>query len=147
MSDDDERTLQSIYKVTGTQMDENFLSFLVGIGTVKNNFLSQLTEEVLQRLITAGISQWQMKFHTDFWFPKYPNDKNSEPTVLCVDDLNFGFIIWLIACGISGLMFLCEILILILTQSNFYLQDLIGLMSFGIFFKKIKIVQKLKLPN
>lgn len=51
--------------------------------------------------------------------------------MLSIDDLNFGFIVWLIACGVSIIGFVAEILVKILNvNGNILLRKVIGILLF-----------------
>jgi hypothetical protein len=65
----------------------------------------------MQRLIPMGIAQYMLEFHTWMHFRTDINKPSNEPNVLTIDDLDFGFQIWLGTCGISVIAFIVEIFI------------------------------------
>lgn len=78
---------------------------------VRNHFLFEMTEEVIDRFIPMGIIQHSYEFHV--WMhdrPGYP-EKISNLKILGLEDLSFGFNIWIVTCTISVFGFLCEFLI------------------------------------
>jgi hypothetical protein len=91
-------------------LQKKFLSHPVGVAMDFNQPIFEAIKYVVNCLHTGGLIQHAMK--NDF------DDKYSVPEpeiqglkVLCYDDLNYGFIIWLAACGISTIVFMCEIII------------------------------------
>jgi hypothetical protein len=85
----------------------------------KNNFFSALSHKVMNQLISGGIPQ-----HLTDYFMKYDMrpllQPIKEPKKFDIEDLMFGFIIWLVACGISITVFIIELII-------FYGRNLIGI--------------------
>jgi hypothetical protein len=120
------------YRVEGIKLKQSFLTSPLGVRFSRNHFLYKKTDEVTQRLTSAGIMKnlWN-DFHNQF--KPIPKDIK-EPKVLNVDDLRFGFIIWLVACGISSSVFLSEIIICIMRKLwkllKKMLQKFLGLIFF-----------------
>lgn len=73
-----------------------------------NNFFSAMNQKVMNALISAGIPQYFINFYTKFDLRPILIPKK-DPKVFNVDDLMFGFIIWLVACGISITVFVMEV--------------------------------------
>lgn len=88
---------------------QKFVTSFHYIGTINTNFMTQLTLDVFTRVIETGIFQFFEKSFQDS-FPPYKNEIK-EPKVFSIDDLKFGFIIWIFACGLSTLIFIIEILL------------------------------------
>jgi hypothetical protein len=63
-------------------------------------------EELFQQLISSGIPTYLEARDYPLYFYK---EDPSEPQVLSIEDLSFGFIVWLIACCVSTLVFVLEI--------------------------------------
>lgn len=73
----------------------------------KDSFLFHLTEEILRDLITGGIPQHLVKFYEEILYPPLLEDL-AGPKVLRIDDLSYGFIIWLVSCSIAVAVFVAE---------------------------------------
>jgi hypothetical protein len=111
MPDIVERELQEISKNRGIILNQRFFVTSVGLATSNNHFIFPLADDVMQNLISAGIPQHLEKFHIDSILHPYQDDDDAkEPIVLSIDDLNFGFIIWLVTSGVSVAAFIFEIL-------------------------------------
>lgn len=82
----------------------------MGIGLPPWNLFSEIVEDVLQRLIPTGVVKHLIDYHT--WIV-YRNGNfksgEQEPKILTLDDLGFGFVLWLTACAISAIGYLFEI--------------------------------------
>lgn len=80
-----------------------------GIRVYKSNFIYHHIEDNMGWLIQGGFPQRHFNFikETVLWFPK---DYGKDPQVFSIEDLQFGFIIWGISCGISAFAFLSEVL-------------------------------------
>ena len=105
-------TANSICKGSLIQVKNFHMNTLSGFLTFRRFlFLEPLLGEVMERIVTAGIPQYFDKFYTDSFLRKYEEINENSPKVLTLDDLFFGFSLWLSACGISIVGFLLEILI------------------------------------
>ncbi|CAG9799895.1 unnamed protein product [Chironomus riparius] len=92
-------------------LNQALFSIQIGIGLIPNHFLYDLTEDVMQQLIPMGIVQYMLEFHT--WM-KFRTDiilPSSQPAVLSIDNVAFGFYICMVTCGFSIVAFVMEILI------------------------------------
>jgi len=78
--------------------------------TYKNSFIYEFLDNLLQKTIPFGIPQHLMSFHYFMLFKYYEVLNVKDPKVLTIDDLSFGFVLWLIACGISVIGFFMELL-------------------------------------
>lgn len=93
---------------------------LLGIGlspfdytNIKNSDLilfADIFDGILKRLIPSGVLNHLIDYHTWILYRK-GNYKavETEPRVLTIDDLSCGFVLWLIACGISMIAYLFEL--------------------------------------
>ena len=101
--------------------------------TLRNSFIYEILYEVLEKTFPFGIPQNLIKFHNSVIFQKYePIDDNS-PKVLTLNDLGFGFVLWLGACGISIVGFMLEIFRIRVAEQ---LKSLIGLWVFLSIFRQ-----------
>lgn len=83
---------------------------LAAIVTDANSFLHKVFVQIMDKLIPAGIPQHLYNYHESMMFKPYEPDNSKKPKVLSIDDLFFGFILWICACGISSFAFFMEIL-------------------------------------
>lgn len=98
---------------------------------LRNNFLFKQTENVVQRFTQMGIMQHILEYH--IWICNRPiiTIEENDPKVLTMDDLEFGFIIWLTVIFVSILGFLFE-------YTKFGLNVLFGMFAAKSLFLKIK---------
>ncbi|CAG9808659.1 unnamed protein product [Chironomus riparius] len=101
--------LGSVCKCSPRILKQSLFTHQYGISTFRNHFLFELTDEIVQRFIPMGIIQHSYEFHTWVNFRNIVEDVESTQKVLDVDDLAYGFYIWLGACGISIIGFLLEL--------------------------------------
>lgn len=109
------------------------LTFLKGIGTNHNNHAFWLIEDTMQILISAGIPQWYRKFIFEvlFWDVRH---EEKEPKKFGFDDLAFGFVIWGVACLVTIVVFMMELI-------WFYLRKLIlNLAGIFVLMKGLKFI-------
>ena len=76
--------------------------------TKRNSFIYDILNQVLEKIIPAGIPQYLVKYHESNMYKEYVPIVDNSPRVLTVDDLEYGFVLWLGACGISVVGFLLE---------------------------------------
>jgi len=105
---------------------KNFIgsSFTVAVYTTHRSFIYKHLNLILEKLIPAGIPQHLYELHKFMLFKKYEPIMDSGPKVLTIDDLSFGFVLWLGACGISVAGFVLEMLMF---QLRKVLRTFIGL--------------------
>ena len=77
--------------------------------TFSNNFIFRLMDSTMSRIFEAGIPQYQFSYLMDFEL-KPLLDEPKGPSIFSISDLEFGFVTWLIACGISIGAFIAELL-------------------------------------
>jgi hypothetical protein len=80
-------------------------TYMMSTGTLYMNYMGQLVNEVFSQLIEAGILQ----HFTNRLFSLFPKHQEvNEPKIFSLDDLWFGFEIWLYSCAISASVFALE---------------------------------------
>lgn len=91
-------------------LSECLFTIQIGLSTYRNHFLFDILEKVMEKFIPMGIVQHLFEFY--MWIHNRPDisDDSKRPQVFCVSDLSFGFILWLIACGISTAGYFLEII-------------------------------------
>ncbi|KAL7013033.1 hypothetical protein ACKWTF_015163 [Chironomus riparius] len=94
----------TLMPVKGFQMN----SLAAGLGMARNSFLWPIFDDVINKLIPSGILQYLLELYAYFMYEKYDWSPKKYPKVLTFDDLSFGFVLWLTACGMSVLGFLIE---------------------------------------
>ncbi|CAG9811190.1 unnamed protein product [Chironomus riparius] len=82
---------------------------LIAMYTTYRSFVYRHLSNVLEKIIPAGIPEYLLNYYKLFLFKKYERLLDKSPKVLTVDDLGFGFVLWLCACGISMIGFLLEL--------------------------------------
>jgi hypothetical protein len=89
---------------------EPFFTIPVSMVTTPNHFLFHAINEVMDRIIPAGIPQHWHNFQIwDRYIRNVHMRSLDELQSLTLDDWGFGFVLWLVACGISTIAFLIEI--------------------------------------
>lgn len=101
-------------------LKQSLLTYQNGISMLQNHFLFAATEEVVQRLIPMGIIQHSYEFHNWICLRPIVEPDENDPIVLTMDELEFGFIMWLAVCGLAVVGFIVEII-------AFRLQNLVGI--------------------
>jgi hypothetical protein len=93
-------------------LDKPFITMPVAMVTFPNHFMFQVINEVMEKIIPAGIPQywyslqkWERYIKTRVKIRSLEELKS-----LSLDDDGFGFVIWLVACGVSSAVFLVEML-------------------------------------
>lgn len=97
------------YKNCPKIIDENVFRGLFGACTYPNNFGFNLVENTMERLIEAGIPQQQLDNFFDFEMKPLEEEPPKEPKVFAFSDVDFGFVVWLVACAISTTVFILEV--------------------------------------
>lgn len=98
------------FKFAPRKMNLVYYSYLLGISFLNNNFMFELTEDVMSKLVAGGIPQYFAKFIETFILRPQNIVEEVEIIKCTLEDLEFNFVIYLIACGISSFVFLLEIL-------------------------------------
>jgi hypothetical protein len=118
-----------------------------GIALSNNFFMFDLIDEVIESLQTTGTLQfmknnheYQRKVQIVFRMSKHKNFAASQKQ-LTINDLEYGFVIWLIACAVSIGAFLMEILgfaaLKIINWIKRCLKNLLGYILFLIIVKNL----------
>lgn len=80
----------------------------MSFATTANNFFFHILDKTTRQLTDAGIIQ-RMLFNS--FGPKYVKRTKTRPVVLKVNDLSFGFVIFLVSLAVSLAVFLCELMV------------------------------------
>jgi heme exporter protein D len=81
-------------------MQQRLLATPVGLAFPKNHYLIHLSNEVVQSLVSGGIIEQIEKQRHSVCFGSDPPDE-WKPFVFSLNDLLFGFYIWLVAVAVS----------------------------------------------
>jgi len=79
--------------------------------TLRNSFLYDTINNIMEKTVPAGIPQYLIKYHEFNMFKVFVPSASSPVRVLTIQDLEYGFVIWLGACGISIIGFLLEVML------------------------------------
>lgn len=116
MTRDEKEWLDNQFKRSGIILSERLCGVPMTIRTFSNHFMFQLMEETVQWMLNGGIFNALFRRHNfDNSENRVENEERrlnlmNELKILSLDDLSFGFYIWLVASGICCLMFVGEIL-------------------------------------
>lgn len=122
--------LRANYGLNGIEIKENLMSYQLGLATSWNSFIFSTAQKAIRQLIPTGIPQEVKKFHLENLYHARQDDKRG-PNVLRLSDLSFGFLIWLVACGVSSVVFMIEFFVgKILFELRKLLKKLLGLFLF-----------------
>jgi hypothetical protein len=91
-------------------MNSKYRSKLLGVSVMRNNFIYEITENVMSALIPTGIPQYFAKFMEKVILRGRP-EISKEIKKFSLEDLKFCFVIYLMACSASLGAFLIEILV------------------------------------
>lgn len=122
-----------------SRLEEVLFTDTVGLSMQRNSFLYQLSEKIMRDLITGGIPLNLVKFyHLILARAKLPAPEG--PKVLNIEDLRYGFTIWLIACGIAVFTFFAELLIvkILLKFKNLIKREFLNLVGLFLFWKLLR---------
>jgi hypothetical protein len=127
-------------ELKGILLKENLFTSTSGFITRRNSFLFHSVNEALQELISGGIPQHIYKFYMEKFYPEI-EEEAKEPQKLTIDDLRYGFTIWLASFPITVLAFFLEFFykhftVKILNWIKREIKNLIGLSLMLKFFKK-----------
>lgn len=102
---------------------------LEGICLGRNNFGFPMLKSLFPKLVEAGIPQYFNSYFKDFELKPLLDDP-AEPFVFSIEDLRFGFIVWLVACGVSSVVFMIEVSWKFKNNSVRSFRDYIGIIWF-----------------
>lgn len=109
MTDIEYNVLRSHSEYPPMVMEEKIPFASMAVCTRSFNFANQLVVEVMMKLMPTGIPQYLYKYLMEFEFRPLVAPP-VEPIVFSLTDLEFGFIVWLIAVGVCITAFFLELL-------------------------------------
>lgn len=92
--------------------------------TKRNSFIYKTLSQLMDKIVPAGIPQYLIKYHEDVVYKPFVPKIGNEPRILNISDLEYGFVLWLAACGVSFIGFLLERVWLF---GGIYIRNLLGL--------------------
>jgi hypothetical protein len=101
---------KSYFKNSPRMMTQKIYTYLYGVGMMRNNFIYDVTDEVMSKLVENGIPQYFLRYIRETILQRLPSDVK-EPRKFSLDDLQFGFFIHLSCLGISIFVFALEMFI------------------------------------
>lgn len=108
MRDDDWIMLNNKHRIKSIKLKDQLMAIPVAWATQHNDRMFSLLNNVTEGLITGGIVQYLDKYNIENQFHNWIEEKVG-PQKLSINDLRFGFQIWLVSCGIAIVIFLIEI--------------------------------------
>ncbi|KAG5666175.1 hypothetical protein PVAND_017684 [Polypedilum vanderplanki] len=91
-------------------LKETFVTMPMMMTTLLNHYMFDVIDDAIYWLVQAGIPQYWYNYHEWYRFFRHYKVKNyKELESIILNDLSFGFTIWLVACGILILVFLIEL--------------------------------------
>jgi len=93
--------------------DFSFQTTQIGFAFFKNNFFHEITDNTVQQMTSAGILQRMIEMEIG---RENKFDINTDPEKLNIEQLCFGFFIWLGFCGISLATFVLELFVWMLVR-------------------------------
>jgi hypothetical protein len=109
------RIYQNHYPSSGGFLKEDLYSFITGFTILHFHFLFELADETVQFMLSGGILQHSFEMddysmNKDvFEDAKHFLCSNGKSKVLTMDDLSYGFTLWMISCMVTLIVFLLEL--------------------------------------
>ncbi|KAL7013177.1 hypothetical protein ACKWTF_015235 [Chironomus riparius] len=85
-----------------------FVDDSMNFGITRNSILYESLSEVIEKLNPSGIIQYLINYDSWVTYDKFDSAVTKVPRILTFNDLSFGFVLWLAACGISVVGFAVE---------------------------------------
>jgi hypothetical protein len=82
----------------------------VGFVMPRNSMLFSQLNLVVSQLVPAGITQYLEKFGLWYLYRPYDNEVVDPRRILSMSDLEYGFVLWLPACFLAFVSFICELM-------------------------------------
>ncbi|KAL7011987.1 hypothetical protein ACKWTF_014551 [Chironomus riparius] len=76
--------------------------------TVRNSLIFEILNKLMERIVPAGIPQYLNKYHESNVYRTFYPIIDIDPKVLTLQNLEYGFVLWIGSCGISAIGFLME---------------------------------------
>lgn len=105
----DHRALTTVFKNVAKLIKQQVKDNTIGMGVSRNHFIYPLLEKTMTRAIEGGIPQYFLEFMLKFYM-KVIEDDPKEPKVFGINDLHFGFVVWICSFAISLTAFSIELL-------------------------------------
>lgn len=86
-----------------------FVDGSMNLGIARNSILYESLNEILEKLGPSGIFQHLINYDPSVDYPIFDSAIEKPPRILTLDDLSFGFVLWLVACCISIVGFAVEV--------------------------------------
>lgn len=94
------------------------------LGVIRNSILYPIFDKTMKKLIPSGIPQFLPKLYLHLLYGNFQESVKKNPKILTLDDLYFGFVLWLISLSISTIVFLWTLFVFLI---KLYLKEYFGL--------------------
>lgn len=108
LGDNDYMALKVFDRNTPKVIKQTIIFEPLGVCVPRSNFAFKLIDDTMRNLNQFGIASYYVNY-LKFLLRPQP-ELPSEPRVFSLSDLEFGFVSWLIACGVCILVFIGEVL-------------------------------------
>jgi hypothetical protein len=122
-------SLNRTFQSSLTMMQSERTKKLSAFGMPANNMLMSQLNNLIRRLNEAGITKHLIEFGKWFFSRIFIEEVVDPRRILSLNDLGFGFVIWLAACFVSFSVFVMEILIFIFKNNLTRIVGLFELLS------------------
>lgn len=132
--------LNAKYGIEPKKLKEIFMDQPLGISMQSTHFLFNIFDEVVAHLISGGIQQKLYENHSKVQIEKFSkNSTKFDEEILnafTIDDLSYGFVIWLISCGIAVWIFIAELFMKLMKLLRFEIENFVGIIFMMIFIQE-----------
>ncbi|KAG5679853.1 hypothetical protein PVAND_009390 [Polypedilum vanderplanki] len=86
-----------------------FSVHLVAFGMAQNCLLRDIVHDAFEKMFTFGLIQYLRKNENEIKYPNIPDNPVDNKKILTLDILEYGFVLYLIACAVAFCVFLIEV--------------------------------------
>jgi hypothetical protein len=105
----DHRQMNTTFKNSLAIMKGEMLTKMVFLLITRRNIFVRQYDQVMERLVPAGIPQYLNNLGYSFVFPRLDQEESDNRRILSLSDLEYGFVIWLTLFPIPIIAFICEL--------------------------------------
>jgi hypothetical protein len=99
------KTFKATLPIMGNERNYRMMAYVF-----KNNHMLLLSlNKLLSQMFTSGIAKHLDNYDKWFLFRPFDYEDPDERRILSLTDLEYGFVLWLAACLVSFLCFICEL--------------------------------------
>lgn len=119
--------LNAACKCINLVLEEELYGYQTSFRMDEHHYLSHVIDRAIKRMAPFGIIQHSIEYYKWLLLDRWDKALDEGPKVFTMEKLEFGFVMWLISCGISFMGFLSELLHIKLRR---HFRTLIGLVLF-----------------